>query len=379
MRRFYLILFLIITGMIPSQLIATEQMMPPAVSFDLDPRIIGANLDINFGFLSNYTGSWTQLHTRVGAAWEKEEYHRNSDGSLYFAESEADIDRTQNYRIEANTGIGILQGIGWNTYGNRPDLILYIYVHSSYDYHIQDESLDQLVFESGFPDSKSSLTNSIRAGLYQNTIRKQDRVSRGFFREVAIEYGPRWLGNTLIGNAEYLRLHGRYSIHQPLFASGLYLVNSVFADILWAADKNDAEVPLNQRARFGGFKGRRGLGGTIRGFGSGRFDSDIKLANGLDIRYSFPKIQPLQSRISLIGYWDTGYYRGLRGMPVAEESENSLDKPAAGWLTSNGIGAAVTVLDQATIAVYLNYAWFGPVVHESTRINPFSIGFGFHL
>ncbi|GAB6090461.1 hypothetical protein JCM12856_20540 [Spirochaeta dissipatitropha] len=353
--------------------------MPPAVSFDLDPRIFGANLNINFGFLSEYTDSWTQLHTRIGAAWEKEEYHRTSDGSLYFAESEADIARTQHNRFEANTGIGILQGIGWNTVANRPDIILYLYVNSSYDYHIQDENLDQLVFESGYPDSESSLTNSIRAGLYQDNIRKQNRVSQGFYREIAIEYGPRWLANTLFGDAEYLRLHGRYSIHQPLFTPGLYLVNTVFADVLWGTELNGSTVPLNQRARLGGFKGRRGLGGTVRGFGKGRFDADIKLANGLDIRYSFPEIQAIQTRISLIGYWDTGYYRGLRGMPIADESEESLDKPAAGWLTSNGIGAAVTILDQATIAVYLDYAWFGPVVHESTRIHPFSIGFGFHL
>lgn len=355
---------------VPGEDVAGLPAAPP-LEYDFSLRTYGADIDVNFGFLSHFTGSWTQLHTRIGGGWQQEGFHRNPDGSLFFADEKDDIQLARHNRIETGARIGVVQGISWNEQLEQTDWRGYVLVGSSYEFHIRDELINQLIFETDYQDNERSLTNRIATGALRDRVHKTEHKVDGFNQEISLEYGPWWLGNRAMGAADYVRLHARHVHYVPLFTDGLYLVNGTYIDRLWGGWAEGTTVPLNARASFGGWKSRSGLGDTARGFESGRFDADFKLANAMDIRYRAVHLESLNTRLGILGYWDIGYYRGLRDAP--EDSEYNV-----GWVSSNGIAASITVLDTYTLVLYSHLPWFGTITHADSRVIPFAIDFGFH-
>ncbi|AFG37786.1 hypothetical protein [Spirochaeta africana] len=348
-----------------------DPQLPPPFDYTLDPRTYGLDVDLYFGFPAQITGSWTQLYARLGAGWQREGYHRFSDGSLFITDDLETAQTANHRRLETGGRIGIFQGIGWNEQYQAPLFSAFALIGTSYDRHLQQSDYSPLIFATNYPDKAESLTTMLLTGVVYDTVVRQDRSLTGDYHEISVEYGPAWLGNRILGRAEFLRLHARSVLHRPLLTEGLYLVNGSYLDLLWGGWQADTMVPTNQRASIGGLQQRSGLGGTIRGFGAGRFDADIKAANAMDMRYQFPRLSPLHTDIGLIAYWDLGYYRRLRDAPPDAEH-------TAGWVSSNGFGLSATLNRSWTFVIYTHFPWFGPTAYEDQGMVPLALDFGFH-
>ncbi len=373
MQSVFILLFILIfcSASIQAQTASNIPVIsPPALELDFDPRVYGADIDINLGFPGQYTNRWTQLHARIGAGLQKEGYHRRPDGSLFISSQPEELQQAMHRRIEFGARYGLLHGIGWNEETQQPRAQGFLLLTSSYDRHLVSNDPDYLISATDYPDRLHSLTQFIIAGIFIDSVQHSARVRDGEYLETALEFGPYWLGNRLLGNADFLRLHARGIFYRPLFTEGLYWVNGSYLDILWGGWAKGSTIPTNQRASFGGFAPRSGLGGTVRGFYSGRFDADVKFANAMDIRYQFPPVSVVG--IGLLGYWDIGYYRELRDSP-ADDPFN------LGWLASNGAGISITLLESWTLVLYSHLPWFGATAYEEDAGGlSFTLDFGFH-
>ena len=250
---------------------------------------------------------------------ENDEFIEEDDGSRNVYS-----DFTQ-LRIHTNWGVALTQGI-INREGFRNDLL---YAELRYrgirEWNIEDSSREQIIFNSIRPDRDGILLNSLIAALVYDCVSKDEGSGnlKGFYSEISVERGPEWFFNDIEGDSDFIKYYGSFSLYIPAAdirnrsgetSSGIYIADCFSADLV---DGN--KIPLIARQTMGSLDPKNGLGGTVRGFESRRFDGELTLSNNLETRLTLPVIgtklfrNRMYLRPGIFTFFDSGYYDLLDG------------------------------------------------------------------
>lgn len=374
MKRSLLTGLLLLIGL--TGLIAEEKQF----TFSPSPRFWGATLFARYSFEPPAENAVeTSIIGGLSSAYETVGYYRAPDGSL-FTDGVAGFSADQSTydRFDLMWQVGLQQGILSRTDSTDDLAVVFAYYRGRYDLPFGDP--DQLYVASGLPETDGGLIGSVHAGVAFSTIVDDDITAtrRGIQSELVLEWGPAFLHNQVLGAADFTRttVSGRGFL--PLYAStngdarnriSSYL--AVFGALDWATGP---EIPMAVRSTFGTRSERPGLGGSVRGFESRRFDAPLKAVANVEVRTNLPTIvlpAPIPALVpGFLVYTDAGYYNDLEALsPITDETSGSM--------LSSGAGVYVDVRGVAEIVFYSNYLW-NPATIERTRWVPFSLGFGFH-
>jgi hypothetical protein len=325
--------------------------------------------------------SETALRAVLSAAVSEGGYFRYPDGALYQGDN-LDPDRDPYYWLfNGQWMLGLEQGLVSNPQdspeGSSSDLITgFTYYRGYYDYPFSAEGYDPLFYRSPRPERDGILTNALLAGAYLSTLQhdREAKTRRGVYGELAAEWAPRALANELYGAADYARLSGKLYGFLPLHSSapekpggiGIYAGGFVGADLV-AGDR----IPAHIRQSFGGISVRPGLGGSVRGLETGRFDATFKLAANAELRTILPGLFDGRVLPGVVVHSDFGYYDDREELSPSGEEHT-------GIALSSGLGLSVTAVDVATIVLYTHYLWTETLVTGGSW-QPVGIGFGFHF
>jgi hypothetical protein len=317
----------------------------------------------------------TSITGLISPAYERVGYYRAADGSL-FTVPEDGSDRTVTgfNRFDLVWQLGIQQGILPRDDVTADAAVAFLLYRGQYDLPFRDD--EQLFFASGLPETGGSLRGSVVGGLAYSRILTDDvtRLRRGFTAELALEWGPAFLHNQLLGHADYnrstLSARGYLPLYEAEPAGGrnvfsAYLAGSAVVD--WASGPH---IPQIIRATTGGRSVRSATGGSVRGYGSGRFDATLKAIVNAEVRMNLPAVVIPQIVPGLVVYTDGGYFLDAEATSPTVAENN-------GVLISSGAGFFLDLFDAAQLVFYTNYLWTQTDV-EGGRWVPFSLGFGFH-
>jgi len=316
----------------------------------------------------------TVLWANVGGGYQTKTYYRDpsDDSPLGAGELSVDASTAPFYqRVNGDWGLGICQGILGNPEIQANLLEAFLFYKGRYSQYVNEESTFQLLFESPLPDKTGILQNSVLGGLSLMGLVPDARhkTARGYHAEVSAEWGPSFLGNTVFGRADFLRLNFTAMGFFPIYDASPESFANVFSVYLGEFFSVDYAVgdtiPLNVRQTFGGRDPRTGLGGAVRGVDDGRYDTTFKAVNNLEIRVNLPAIVLPDLVPGFVAYFDAGYY-------------DFGDYPESGTLFSTGAGLYINLLDLAYLAGYSNYLLNDSNL-DGTQWTPFELEFGLHF
>ncbi|MFP4509065.1 MAG: hypothetical protein ACOC4I_03995 [Spirochaetota bacterium] len=242
-----------------------------------------------------------------------------------------------------------------------------------------DESGESSLFSAVPPpkDYQGQLLNSFRTGVEVGHVRTLDRAPllEGADATATVEWAPAWLGNEVIGSADFMRFSAEARGFIPISAGGgenEHQAIGVYGGAHIIGDYTvGSNIPILVRSSFGGRSGRSGLAGTVRGYESGRFDSVVKAATGAELRIVGPALAAARFTPGLVLYGDAGYYSGYEGSDPASEDDS-------GWIASTGAGLSLSFLETVTLVFYSNLVLAEELL-TGGRLNPFAVGFGYHF
>jgi hypothetical protein len=351
------------------------------LTFDVSPRIWGADLGIGYTGLELLDGRDTTIWLWAGGGWEKMPFYRMADGTM--AGSWLDLgtgsvvmtpgfgeNDTFYQRAEAKWQLGLVQGLVAAP-GDRPDLVAaFLYYRGRWDAHFAPGVLLDSPPLYPLPDEGGILQNSVLAGFaYQGVTKNAHTVKSGIGAEASVEWGPSFFISAADGDASFLRLNATARAFLPLYDAAPDRDRNLFSvyagDFLSVDWVTGDAVPLNVRQSFGGRSPRTGLGGAVRGVDSGSLDGNFKAVNNLEVRVLGPALFLPDIVPGLVVYVDAGCF-GSAGSPGPE---------AWGFVASTGAGAFVDLFGFAQITAYFEYRLVGWNADEQ-KLTPFSLDFG---
>ena len=314
----------------------------------------------------------------LGAAFGSTPYLRGTDGTPFRAGelSGGDI-QTASTSTFLGWNADISQAILLNR-RNEPVVSVFAGYWGRLDNRFDEQSETTLFTADPEPDDvRGQLLNSLRAGLQLGRVRSVDDtpVLEGLDAELTFEWAPEQFLNTVFGNADFTRVSARARGFVPVRSgggrhetrqTGVYAGAHVIGDYT-----RGSAVPILVRSSFGGRFGRSGLAGTVRGYESGRFDSVAKAAAGAELRIVGPQLGGAAFMPGLVLFTDAGYYSGFEGADSPSDGES-------GWIASSGLGASVTMFNAVTLVFYSSYVLADELL-TGGRLNPLSVGFGYHF
>ena len=317
----------------------------------------------------------TSVTGLLSPAYESAGYYRAADGSLYTVPDDGDDPAATGFnRFDVVWQFGVQQGIldrGGDTADTAVGFLLY---RGQYDLPFRDDG--QLFFASDLPEADSSLRGSIVGGIGYRDVSQDEvtRVQRGFAGELAVEWGPPFLHNQFLGEADYNRttlvLRGYLPVYELEPVDGRNRFSAYLAALSVVDWANGPQIPHIIRATTGGRSVRSATGGSVRGYRSGRFDATFKTVGNVEARLNLPAIVVPGIVPGLVVYTDGGYFYDVsQTSPVTAEN--------SGFLLSSGAGFYLDLFDAAELVFYSNYLWSQTDV-SGERWVPFSLGFGFH-
>lgn len=320
----------------------------------------------------------TVIGGSLGASVGSTPYLRQPDGVPFEAGQLTDSDLSTSVR---STFLGWNADFSQSLLLNRNDesvISVFIGYWGRLDNRYDDQAESTMFLADPLPDDyEGQLLNSLRTGLAFGRVRTVDEspVLEGFDGEVTFEWAPRALFNEFFGIADYTRVTARTRAFHPLLAGGGTREDSrigLYAGIHAIADYTSGNhVPVLVRSSFGGRSGRTGLAGTVRGYEPGRFDSIAKAAGGLELRLVGPKTGSAAFMPGAVLYLDGGYYARF------ETSESTILEDR-GSIASSGAGVSVSLFDAMTLVFYTNYVLSDELL-AGGRLNPLTVGFGYHF
>lgn len=345
--------------------------------FSLAPRILGITADARYALtVPEADEVETSITGLVSTAYESQNYYRNPDGSLFTTPADGtDPEITGYNRYDLLWQFGAQQGL-FPRSDSRDDLAVGYLLYRG-QYSVPFDESGALLFQSALPEEGPTLRGSVLGGIALSRVLLNPitRVRSGIEGELSLEWGPAWMHNQILGEADYTRSTLSGSGFLPLYVAepedgrnrfALYLAS--FAMIDW---NNGPEVPLEIRGTTGGRNPRTGTGGSVRGYGSKRFDATFKAIGNLELRASLPAIGRPDIVPGLVIYTDAGYFLDeLDTSPAADEN--------SGLLVSSGAGISIEMFDSVQLVFYTNLLWTETDV-EGDRYVPVVPGFGFHF
>lgn len=342
------------------------------LSISPGPRFWGATVDIRYALNEpSIQFTETTLLAGLSAAYETSTYVRLGDGALVTVGT---ADSVPYPRFDGVWELGAEYGLLPSLVNYTDSLVVFALYRGQYDLPMGEDA--SLFTDSGLPESAGRLAGAVIAGAGVDTV-VLDEVSRtreGVAAEASVEWGPSFLHNQLIGEANYGRLNLTARQFSPIFtldADGtnrLSLYQATYAAVDWGFG---AQLPYETRATFGGRSPRSGLGGAVRGYTSRRYDADFKAVFNTELRLTGPPLVVPFILPGLLVHYDAGFYSDTRGIsPIKDER--------SGFVQSAGAGAYVEIVGVASIVFYTHALLSEPSL-SGTRWVPFSLGFGFHM
>ncbi|MFP4643086.1 MAG: hypothetical protein ACLFM0_01895 [Spirochaetales bacterium] len=406
-----------------------------SVSVSFSPLIWGG--DIQLGYDVGDPALPTTLELGTAAAYSSTPYFRDPDGSLYtggrqFPETDAVFDPDEAPYFQRRLwrwNTGVRQALVYDRDTGTETAGVFLRYVGIREWHEEDDQTDQLIFESAVPDTdgqpeqEGQLLNTIRVGadVGHVVVAPVTTTRQGWDAQVVGEWGPPFLGNTILGNADFARIGAQARGFLRLYeaeprgatatrpAAGVNANANATTGAAHRAARSEAPASraentdsagdttgnaerLNQFALYGGayitgdfafgervplsarrsilrpLFDRSGLGGTVRGYESGRYDAQAKVAGGGELRAVLPAIARADVLPGVVAYADAGAYRGLADG----------DREASGVAAGGGAGLSISLFDLATLVFYSQYALADTRV-DGSRFTPFAIGFGYHF
>jgi hypothetical protein len=353
------------------------------LAFDGTLRIWGADGAIGYTGLELLDGRETTVWLWVGGGWEKKTLYRYDDANGTIAQQYLDLgtgsltpvpsidwENDPFYqRAEAKWQLGIEQGFA-TAPGDQPDLLVgFLYYRGRYDAHLDQ---GDLIFSAPYvlPDRDGIFQNSLLAGLvYRGVVRNAHTVKSGLEAEASAEWGPSFFFNTVIGEADFLRLNATARYFLPLYDAAPDRDRNLFS--IYAGDFVSVDwitgdtVPLNIRQSIGGLSPRTGLGGAVRGVDSASLDGYFKAVDNFEVRLLGPALFLPAIVPGAFAFLDAGVF-GSAGCP--------LDPGAWGFVASTGAGVFVDLFNLAQLSACLYYRLVGVNANDSA-LTPFALEF----
>lgn len=345
--------------------------------FIVAPRIFGITAGARYALSEPLRDEVeTSLVGIVSAAYESSGYFRLADGSQFTVpEDGSDASIAAYNRFNGAWQLGIQQGLFPRSDTTDDLAVGFLLYRGQYDLPLGEG--DDLFGTSGLPEASQGLVGSIIGGVALSRVLQDEitRVRSGVEAEAALEWGPSFLHNRVIGTSDFTRTTLWARGYLPLYSVeptdgrnvfSLYLAGAGFVD--WA---RGPEIPFLVTSTTGGRSYRSATGGSVRGFESRRFDATFKAIGNVEVRANLPAIVLPSIVPGITLYTDFGYYAdSIDRSPNADEN--------SGFIVSSGAGIFFDLFSVAEFVFYTNALWTGGDVEGETWV-PFSIGFGFHF
>lgn len=338
----------------------------------------GMNADVHITGFDLLDRLGTSLLLSGGAGIRSLGYYRDENDDFYEADDERyDVyEDLKNLRIHTNWGAGLTQGFIRNPLNNG-DLLYGVFKYRGIrEWNIEDDSRDQILFNSIRNDKNGILVNSlISALIFDSTVENPGSgIRKGIKSEISLERAPEWFFNDIEGISDFIKYYGSFSFFIPFMkisdkngipVSGIYLADYAAADYV-----SGDYIPLIARQKIGSLNPSNGLGGRIRGFETRRFDGEFKAVNNLEVRMNLPEIQPsffngdIFFRPGTLVFLDTGYYDLLSGTD-------------AGTIVSCGGGIFADISGFIKGMAYVSFPLKGDRLDKEAMVISFDVGFHF--
>lgn len=357
-----------------------------SIRFVLDPdlRIFGLDLSVGLGGPLLLPPADTRLLAELGGAYGQASYFRLPDGSIFDEAVGPNTGAQAPYydRISLTWGIGIEQGILWDPFRETNMIEVSFHYRGLWEDNLPAGDGPRLIYAGtpagAAPGAEEILINSLLLitsfdGVTENPVTK---VRDGGSAEASLEWAPAFLLNSLIGRSDYARLNLSLETYVPFVGvaseEGMNLF-SLYGAARAAADLlvgHPEDVPYLARSRVGGSAPRAGLGGAVRGYDPGRFDSRLKVLVNMELRAHLPALFVRDLVPGLVAFVDSGFWSGLFDAPASHPDE--------GWLFGAGFGLSLNLFDLARVLAYLQVNLGGENVNGSSVIFP-ALAFSYHF
>jgi hypothetical protein len=346
------------------------------------PKTYGAKADALVGFRL-LDGVDTALWARVEGAYKFADYYRTGDLSLYRQDLFPGIDYSQTAlnKIIALWGLGIQQGLHFNTATDRDDLTLLLSWRGAWTEPQSATAGKSLLADGTDPYRSRILTQSFQADIqYDATATDPStKVLSGWALDASAEYAPPGLSVPAstdyaqfnLSTKGYLPLSGR-SDERGWNVLSFYLAGFAGVDYIAGLGSDAAKgVPYPVSQRFGGRVYREGLGGAVRGLGDGWADGSFKAVGNLELRCNFPAVFRKDLLVGSVLFADAGYYADPPGAPGASSLRS-------GACVSAGLGGFLDILDKGYVSAYTTLL-LNTTNYKNEFWEPFSFEFGLHF
>lgn len=348
------------------------------------PLIWGAGAQLEYRFGDRRLPTTAEIGT--AAAIGTSGYFRGPDGSLYTGDLEGFDAGNAPYftRRMVWWNTGVRQSVIASDDPHDPLLEIFLRYVGVREWHVDDDE-PRLLFESEIPlaERDGQWLNTVRIGAQIGKMLRSEvsGARRGWDGHVTLEWGPGFLANRVVGEADFARIGAQLRGFVPLYEAlprmseengeklnrfALYAGAYAAGDYAWGD-----RVPLSaRRSIVGPLFDRHGLGGSVRGYEAGRYDARFKLAGSVELRAILPAIARPDVLPGLVAYFDAGAYRGF------DDYDSGAD--LSGTAYGAGGGISISLFDAATLVFYTQAALDEPLA-TGERLTPFAIGFGYHF
>ena len=350
------------------------------VTFDVILRWLGVDVGVGYRGLALLPGADTIFWAYAGGGYEWMNFYRDTSGALLGRGSIPADTNTTFVRYEGAWRLGMEQGFTWNERTKTNGFEAFAFYRGRYD--VNEDSQVQMLIDtpvSLLPDKAGSLMNTLQFGLAYDDLLfdAKHKTKNGFSAEASAEWGPGFLFNAIVGNADYVRFNAKARGFIPLYdaapdhAGNLFSVYAgEYVAVDYSAGLNGAPVPLFIRQTLGGREQKTGLGHAARGVDTAAYDTNFKAVNSLEVRANLPALYFSDLVPGIVVFFDAGYY--------AQVGEGLPSPVPSGFTASTGAGVYIDVFDLGSLALYFDYRLDGTNA-DGTNFSAFVLEFGMHF
>jgi hypothetical protein len=374
-------LALLFTALLPAWSMDNES----PVTFDIILRLLGLDVGVGYRGLALLPGTDTIFWAYAGGGYEWMTYYRDQYGALLLPGEigpggTLDGAATTFVRYEGAWRLGMEQGFAWNERTKTNLFEAFAFYRGRYD--VNEASQVPELHDSAvalLPDKEGGLLNTLQAGVAYDDLLfdAKHKTKSGFSAEATAEWGPGFLFNAIVGNADFLRLNAMARGFIPLYdvapdrAGNLFSVYAGdYISVDYALGFNGAPIPLFVRQTFGGRDQNTGLGHSVRGVDTAGYDTNFKVVNNLEVRANLPALYFSGLVPGIVVFFDAGYY--------AQVGEGLPEPVPAGFIASTGAGVYIDLFDLASLALYFDYR-LDKANADGSQFRAAVIEFGMHF
>lgn len=270
-------------------------------------------------------------------------------------------------------GFGFEQGILKKAGMNKNLLAIHFNYRGLRDWNFNKDKQNSLLFDTNRPDKDGVFLNTLIASLiYDDTVFNNiTGAKKGPYIELSYGAAPYWFFNQVIGDSNFHKVFfdasyflsvyeadNKKEILQSIYFAGRTAVDVIMGD----------RIPMVARQTFGIMDSKHAIGGFIvRGFEKNRFDSEIKWASNIELRFIGPRIDYMPDemilRPGILLFFDYALFSRLEGFDNGDNFD---------MIASAGFGIFAEVFILGNFFLYGSFPVLGKRIDEHV----ISISFG---